>query len=788
MPDVKNARVERPPRDNLVRAMALPPELRKIHDDEDDDDRGMPTLFGHFAVFNQWTEIDSMWEGNFMERIAPGAFKKTIKENRDSMKVLFNHGQDMQIGDKVLGPIEVLREDKTGPFYEVPLFDTTYNRDLAPGLEAGVYGASFRFRVMKEEFDKAPKTSKANPTGLPERTIKEAQVMEFGPVTFPAYAGASADARTTMLRSLTDNYVLGELVRDPDRLKEILEQTSERDQSDALSEGAGETHSEDESREELDGEGDGDETNDPEETSSEEDGLTEDVKEPEEVTHSHHEEEYASRSTTDTKEKTQMPGSVKTIDELRARDVDIQARFTEIHNEFGASVLPEEVRAEWENLIGERNEGRRAIADFESRTKQLAAMAVDEARHEPVMIDDARNVNRNVRRRNGVPDNIFAVEEYRGLSSSMDELKQGFRDGAALVLERTSIAHPRADEATARTQVLRLLDTKDSDDGILAQRIISTGSPAYQRAWSKSLKGSPLTSEEQRALSLGADADGGFAVPFQLDPTVILTSDGVINPIRTMARIEQIIGKEWQGITTDGVTVTRTTESDEATDDSPTLAQPVVRANRVQGFIPFSIEIGQDWGSLQSEMAVLLSDAKDVEESDAATGFILGDGVGINAGGIIGSLDSGSAVTTVGDNAFAVADLYKLEENVPPRFRARAQMLANKAIYNKVRQFDTSGGADLWVRLEAGKPGELIGYPAPEASAMDSTVADATEIILMGDFRFFLIVDRIGMSIELIPHLFGASGRPTGQRGIYAIWRNNSVILVDNAFRLLTVQ
>jgi len=45
---------------------------------------------------------------------------------------------------------------------------------------------------------------------------------------------------------------------------------------------------------------------------------------------------------------------------------------------------------------------------------------------------------------------------------------------------------------------------------------------------------------------------------------------------------------------------------------------------------------------------------------------------------------------------------------------------------------------------------------------------------------------RVGMGIELVPHLFGATNRyPTGQRGILAIWFNSSQVLVPNAFRLL---
>src|SRR3954469_21587367 len=101
-----------PPRENLVRALGDAPILERS------DGATMPTLTGHFAVFDQWTEINSVFEGNFMERFAPGAFTKTIRESRDTMRVLFQHGQDPVIGDKPLGPIRSLKEDPTGARYE----------------------------------------------------------------------------------------------------------------------------------------------------------------------------------------------------------------------------------------------------------------------------------------------------------------------------------------------------------------------------------------------------------------------------------------------------------------------------------------------------------------------------------------------------------------------------------------------------------------------------------------------------------------------------------------------
>jgi len=171
---------------------------------------GMPVMEVRFSAFDRWYRIDSLWEGTFLERTVRGAFTKTIAENRANIRCLFDHGFDPSIGDKVLGAIEDLREDADSPVGVVPLFDTSYCRDLAPGLEAGVYGSSMRMRVIKEEWNDEPGRSDWNPDGLPERTIREIKLSEFGPVTFPANPDSTAG-----LRSATDAYYERLARRDP---------------------------------------------------------------------------------------------------------------------------------------------------------------------------------------------------------------------------------------------------------------------------------------------------------------------------------------------------------------------------------------------------------------------------------------------------------------------------------------------------------------------------------------------------------------------------------------------
>jgi HK97 family phage prohead protease len=185
--------------DNLSRMRPQAEAAAFRADAEDGDGR---TLYGHFSVFDTWYEVNSAWEGNFLERIAPGAFARTISERGAQVKALYDHGHDPQLGNKPLGAFRELREDKTGGYYEIGLIDTDYNRDfIIPAARAGLLGASFRFRVRAEQWVDQPTVSKHNPKGIPERTITDTDLYELGPVTFPA-----SEAATAALRSTSDDF------------------------------------------------------------------------------------------------------------------------------------------------------------------------------------------------------------------------------------------------------------------------------------------------------------------------------------------------------------------------------------------------------------------------------------------------------------------------------------------------------------------------------------------------------------------------------------------------------
>lgn len=206
-----------PEKDNLFRGLAGGVTLRDGENEGDAGGAGTAdaidsVMTGHFCVFNQWTEICSWYEGEFLERVVPGAASKTLKENLAQVKVQFDHGYDDYIGGSPLGHIDRCEEDDYGVAYEVALIDTDYIRDRVLPLLQGrtltgekrgsLLGASFRFNVIRDEWNMEPKLSTYNPKGLPERTITEFKLREFGPVVWPAYAAATAG-----MRSLTDHFL-----------------------------------------------------------------------------------------------------------------------------------------------------------------------------------------------------------------------------------------------------------------------------------------------------------------------------------------------------------------------------------------------------------------------------------------------------------------------------------------------------------------------------------------------------------------------------------------------------
>lgn len=361
-----------------------------------------------------------------------------------------------------------------------------------------------------------------------------------------------------------------------------------------------------------------------------------------------------------------------------------------------------------------------------------------------------------------------------------------------------------------RAGATKIVEVHDDEEGRLARHALVTGHPDYLRAWVKMARaGGPgnvilddaervavIRSENlKRAMSL-TDSAGGYLVPFQLDPTVIITSDGSHNEIRRIARQVVATGDVWNGVSAGAVTWTFAAEAAEASDNAPTFAGPAITVRKAHGFVPISIEALADAANVTTEVGRLLAQGRDDLEAQKFITGAAGSNEPIGVVTALAATDGQSPDYTI-DNAgaegvFGVADVFALYNALPARYRMRASWLANNALYSDVRQFASSDGYDLWERLAGDRPANILGRPVYEAEAMDYTIdtgATANNYSLVfGDFEHYVIADRLGMTVELIPHLFHTDNNlPTGQRGWYAYYRVGADSVNDAAFRLLNL-
>jgi len=472
-----------------------------------------------------------------------------------------------------------------------------------------------------------------------------------------------------------------------------------------------------------------------------------------------------------------------TVEELQARQDEIQARLQELNAEHAGVPFPEDARVEWAALNEERDENDKLIEELEVRRAIVDRNAQEEKRTE--MGDGSFAVH--VRKTDA---DIYDLTQVRVSAQNPAAAASQLRDNAKHAIERAS--YPTMDTETAQGNVERMLDRSDDQFGNVARRILLTGRPEYARGWAKYIAGQKPSAEEERVMSLTTNS-GGYGVPFALDPTIILSSDGGINPFRQIARVEQINVDIWQGITSAGVTASFDTELSEVSDDSMTIAQPNVTTYMARAFVPFSIEIGMDYPNFAAQVARAISDSKDVlEASQFATGS------GSTPHGII--TDATGVVTASTRGSITSTDVYAVEGALGPRFLQNASWVASRAALQKFRQFDTAGGAQLWIQnlqYGLGRNGSgffgptqgqvgytLLGWPAYASSGITATLTTGNKVAVLGDFSQFLIVDRIGLSTEFIPHMFNvANNLPSGERGIFAYWRVGSAALFTNAFR-----
>lgn len=476
------------------------------------------------------------------------------------------------------------------------------------------------------------------------------------------------------------------------------------------------------------------------------------------------------------------------------RSEQLATRLTEIKAELQAISEQEEPTNEdlvrSETLVEEfetgKTEHERLVA-LERRMDAVRSASIDYTNpgtrpdslggHQGVDPGDDRSTRRGYMGVSHKRDPYDALTAVRSMTLTPNELM-------SRGLDAVEQAPAYLDDA-AREHATGLIQKAGKKQGaMIARHMLITGSPEYHAAFEDFM--SDPTNLQRASLSL-TSANGGYLVPFTLDPSVILTNSGSMNPYRRISNIKTTATNTWNGVSSAGMNAAWLAEAGVVGDNTPTFSNIVITPQKASAWVFGTYEILED-SDFATEVPKLLGDAKDrLEEAAFAVGTGTGQPKGITVAATTTVTTTGTTGTTgLSGTSSGLSDIYSLQAALPPRFRSNASWVTSLTVINKARGFDTAGGSSYWTNLGQGSPEMLLGGPIYESTSIPYATTAATKLAVYGDFSQYAIVDRIGMSVMYEPMVKdSATARPTGQGGWFAFWRVGADALVPGAFRTL---
>lgn len=296
---------------------------------------------------------------------------------------------------------------------------------------------------------------------------------------------------------------------------------------------------------------------------------------------------------------------------------------------------------------------------------------------------------------------------------------------------------------------------------------------------------------ERKALQVGTDEDGGYAVPEELDRSILtLLQDEVV--MRQEASVITVGGSDYKKLVNVGGTASGWV--------GETDPRPATDASKLKLIEPFMGEIYGNPQATQKMLDDVFFNAEAWINSELATefseqeeiAFTIGDGTKKPKGflayasslesdkdrafGTLQHIQSGSAAAVTADSIIQL--VYTLRKT----HRNGAKFMMNNNSLFKIRMLKDTEGNYLWrPGLELGQPSTLVGYGIAENEQMPDIVADA-KAIAFGNFkRGYIIVDRIGTRVLRDPY----TNKP--YVGFYTTKRTGGMLADSQAIKLLKI-
>lgn len=291
--------------------------------------------------------------------------------------------------------------------------------------------------------------------------------------------------------------------------------------------------------------------------------------------------------------------------------------------------------------------------------------------------------------------------------------------------------------------------------------------PAFENYLRKGMN--DLGPQDRKTLSEGTDSAGGFLVPEDYQ-TELIKKIATNATIRSRARVgttSRDIAK-WPKIhyTTDdkytsGVRVTWTGESPTSSTvhrvTDPVFGLYSIPVHTCMASLPLYNDLIEDSAfDVVGVSSELLAEAFTLGENDT---FINGSGIG-RPMGILTQVDGdGPASVVSGTAATLTADgLINLAYALPAQYESNAAWVFRKATEQVIRKLKDTSNNYLWPVIGsmgnfAPAPKELLGFPTLRDEFMPA-IADSAYPIIFGDLRGYLVLDRVGISVQRLSEIY----------------------------------
>ena len=439
--------------------------------------------------------------------------------------------------------------------------------------------------------------------------------------------------------------------------------------------------------------------------------------------------------------------------------------------------LTDEAKASWDEglayLDGTEGNGARAeLAELEARAKIASDIANGKGQR-----NDAPSFHRSA-------TDIGDIDLRNASPATV-------RDAAMRAIENADKGYlgKMAGRATALDSALNLGETDDYSSDLVARSIVATSNPDYEKAFLKGINGmsnewTPAEASafrDARMASLTGN-EGGFGVPTLVDPTVIITSGATGSALIDAATVVPVTSSTWKGVASPGAAWSMDAEGAEVSEDSTTFAQPSILMEKPQGWIEYTTELGMDYPGWANQVGRILGTGYRTLVAQQAA---VGTGSTPQTTGIFVGATTTTDVAT--DNTFAPADLDAVYAAVPEDWRANGTWVMDVTVENAIRAFGADNQSRFTIDQTEAGISRLNGKPVVLSDAAPNLLAttDAAPILVFGDMEYFVIGQRLGMSLTAVQVVMGSNQRPTGKSGLYATARFGTGVTNPAAFRKL---